>query len=82
MTRNEAEIFAIMNGIKSDIAPGGSSANTAAELQNSGKAAFIGAVANDDYGTVYINKTRNLSPVFYLKGARSYWSCYHLYNTR
>jgi len=53
------EIFAIMNGIRSDIAPGGSSANTAAGVAKlGGKAAFIGAVANDDYGTVYINKTR------------------------
>jgi len=52
------EIFSLIKGMKIDTAPGGSSANTVAGVSTlGGKGAFIGRVADDDYGRVYIEKT-------------------------
>lgn len=52
------EIFKLISGMKIDTAPGGSSANTVAGVSTlGGKSAFIGRVADDEYGRVYIKKT-------------------------
>lgn len=52
------EIFSLISGMKIETAPGGSSANTVAGVATlGGKGAFIGRVADDEYGRVYIKKT-------------------------
>lgn len=52
------EIFSLISGMKIETAPGGSSANTVAGVATlGGKGAFIGRVADDEYGRVYIRKT-------------------------
>lgn len=52
------EIFNLLAGMKIETAPGGSSANTVAGVSTlGGKGAFIGRVADDEYGRVYIKKT-------------------------
>ncbi len=52
------EIFSILKGMKIETAPGGSSANTVAGVATlGGKGAFVGRVADDEYGRIYIKKT-------------------------
>jgi len=54
------EIFSLLTGMKIATAPGGSSANTVAGVAVlGGKGAFIGRVADDEYGRVYIDKTKD-----------------------
>jgi len=52
------EIFNLLKNMKIHIAPGGSCANAITGIaMMSGKGAFIGRVASDEYGETYINKT-------------------------
>lgn len=52
------EIFNLIKGRKIHVAPGGSSANTIAGMAMiGGRSAFIGRVADDEYGKIYINET-------------------------
>jgi sugar/nucleoside kinase (ribokinase family) len=63
------EIFSLIAGMNIQTAPGGSSANTVAGVATlGGKGAFIGRVADDEYGRVYIRKTED-SGVFSLISA-------------
>lgn len=52
------EIFRRISGMKIGTVPGGSSANTIAGVAHlGGRGAFIGRVADDEYGRTYIRKT-------------------------
>lgn len=52
------EIFNLLKSMNIYIAPGGSSANTIAGVaMMGGKGSFIGRVADDNYGKIYIDKT-------------------------
>ncbi|MCL1864980.1 MAG: adenosine kinase [Spirochaetes bacterium] len=56
--KQSREILQLINNMKVYAAPGGSCANTIAGVSMmGGNTSFIGSVASDEYGTIYIDKT-------------------------